>query len=73
MGAGWPAHRGLLSRSHLDDDAGRATGEGAEHRDRVGVEREPAWSPDGTRVAFASNRGDGFDIFVAARGGVAVP
>ncbi len=31
-----------------------------------GVEREPAWSPDGARIAFAANRGAGFDIFIAS-------
>jgi gamma-glutamyltranspeptidase/glutathione hydrolase len=32
----------------------------------AGVQREPAWSPDGTRIAFAMSRGDGFDIHVAS-------
>ncbi|HUQ87779.1 MAG TPA: hypothetical protein VM096_09480, partial [Vicinamibacterales bacterium] len=32
-------------------------------RDLV-IEREPAWSPDGNRIAYAADRGDGFDIFV---------
>jgi gamma-glutamyltranspeptidase/glutathione hydrolase len=30
------------------------------------VQREPAWSQDGTRIAFATSRGDGFDIHVAS-------
>jgi hypothetical protein len=43
----------------------------------VTIEREPAWSPDGNRIAFAADRGDGFDIFVVtikngAAGGVPV-
>ena len=33
------------------------TGDGA-------IEREPAWSADGSRIAFAADRGKGFDIFV---------
>ena len=31
-----------------------------------GIERDPAWAPDGTRIAFAASRGAGFDIFVAS-------
>ena len=30
-----------------------------------GVERDPVFSPDGGRVAFAADRGAGFDIYVA--------
>ncbi|MEP7118416.1 MAG: hypothetical protein ABI880_12585, partial [Acidobacteriota bacterium] len=41
---------------------------------RAGVERDPAFSPDGALVAFAADRGAGFDIYVApTRGGAAVP
>lgn len=32
-------------------------------------ETSPVWSPDGTRVAFVSDRGDGSRIFVAAASG----
>ena len=36
------------------------------------IEREPAWSPDGNRIAFAADRGEGFDIFVVTiKNGVA--
>ena len=30
------------------------------------IEREPAWSADGNKLAFAADRGEGFDIFVVA-------
>jgi TolB protein len=32
-------------------------------------EVEPAWSPDGTRIAFASRRGGNFDIYVTGADG----
>src|SRR5688572_33438918 len=36
------------------------------------IEREPAWSPDGNRLAYAADRGDGFDVFVVTiKNGVA--
>ncbi len=36
------------------------------------VQRDPAWSADGTRIAFAADAGQGFDIYVApASGGAA--
>src|SRR5687767_1335864 len=28
------------------------------------IEREPAWSADGSKLAYAADRGDGFDIYV---------
>src|SRR5688572_7169385 len=28
------------------------------------IEREPAWSGDGTKLAYAADRGDGFDFYV---------
>jgi gamma-glutamyltranspeptidase len=37
------------------------------------VQRDPAWSPDGTRIAFAVSATNGFDIHVApARGGASL-
>jgi gamma-glutamyltranspeptidase len=36
------------------------------------IEREPAWSADGSRLAYAADRGDGFDILVVSlKNGVA--
>lgn len=32
-----------------------------------GDDLSPSWSPDGTRIAFASNRGGGYDIWVIYR------
>ena len=34
-----------------------------------GSETSPVWSPDGTRVAFASTRGGGFGIYIKASSG----
>jgi gamma-glutamyltranspeptidase / glutathione hydrolase len=31
---------------------------------RPAVERDPAWSVDGKRIAFAADRGDGFDLYI---------
>jgi len=40
--------------------------------DGTAIEREPAFAPDGNRLAYATDRGDGFDIFVVAlKNGVA--
>ena len=40
--------------------------------DATTIEREPAWSADGTKLAFAADRGEGFDIFVVSlKNGVA--
>src|SRR5262245_44036389 len=37
--------------------------------DRPTIERDPAWSTDGKRLAFAADRGDGFDLYVVAASG----
>jgi gamma-glutamyltranspeptidase/glutathione hydrolase len=34
--------------------------------DQSSIEREPAWSADGNKLAFAADRGEGFDIFVVS-------
>jgi gamma-glutamyltranspeptidase/glutathione hydrolase len=45
---------------------------GPQDRSEAIIEREPAWSADGNRLAYAADRGDGFDIFVVAmKNGVA--
>jgi gamma-glutamyltranspeptidase len=41
----------------------RRTSKASGAQDHV-VEREPAWSGDGTKLAYAADRGDGFDIYV---------
>jgi gamma-glutamyltranspeptidase/glutathione hydrolase len=33
------------------------------------VERDPAWSTNGARIAFAADHGDGFDLYAAPAGG----
>jgi len=43
--------------------------DGSELTKAPGVEREPAWSPDGKRIAFAADRGDGFDLYVVSAPG----
>jgi len=44
----------------------QGSGGPASLQDRVDtvIEREPAWAPDGTRLAYALDRGTGFDIVV---------
>ena len=81
MVARWQAPRRLVSRSPLVDDAGRQAGtrdtqdlktSGPQDRGESSIEREPAWSPDGARIAYAADRGEGFDIFVVSiKNGVA--
>src|SRR5688572_23338667 len=46
-----------LKTSHLRQGSGGQAGP----QDHV-IEREPAWSADGTKLAYAADRGAGFDI-----------
>ena len=50
----------------------RPSSEARSAKEDFAIEREPAWSPDGNRLAYAADRGEGFDIFVVAiKNGVA--
>jgi gamma-glutamyltranspeptidase / glutathione hydrolase len=71
----WSPDGKLVAVSYLDR-IWTMTPEGRQARkvtsDDVVLEREPAWSSDGARLAFASSRGEGFDItVVASKGGAA--
>ncbi len=35
----------------------------------VAIERDPAWAHDGRRLAFAADRGDGYDLYLVDAGG----
>ena len=61
-----PQGRTRLYTLNLASGAIQALTRGRDHRDEV-----PRWSPDGTRIAFKSNRGSGnFDVYVMdANGG----
>ena len=39
------------------------------HNGATDVERDPAWSPDGKFIVFASNAGQGFDVYIIAANG----
>ena len=73
VGARRQAHRGVVPRSHLDDDAGRPAGQRATHgRSRTASSASRRGRPTASRIAFAASRGDGFDIYIASlKGGPA--
>jgi Tol biopolymer transport system component len=59
---------GKQARPVLQDLTPQAPGP----KSQAPIEREPAWSPDGNRIAFSADRGEGFDVFVVTiRNGVA--
>lgn len=72
----WSPDGRLVAVSYLDR-VWTMTAEGRQPRAVTttdgALEREPAWSSDGTRIAFAAARDGGFDIVVvSAKGGVPV-
>jgi gamma-glutamyltranspeptidase len=73
----WAPDGKLIAVSYLDR-VWTMTPDGRQARrstsDLASLEREPAWSADGTRIVFAGNRGDGFDLYVVmAKGGPVAP
>jgi Tol biopolymer transport system component len=38
--------------------------------DNPAFDKEPAWSPDGNRIAFSSDRNGSFDVYVMSIGGI---
>ncbi len=71
------ARRAIASPSPSSTSSGRWRQTGASREcSRPGpkgtpsaVERDPAWAPDGRRIAFAADLGTGFDLYVALEGG----
>jgi gamma-glutamyltranspeptidase/glutathione hydrolase len=55
---------GKQARAIFQDVKPQAPGPKSQAPAESSIEREPAWSPDGSRLAYAADRGEGFDIFV---------
>ena len=66
MVAGRQARGGLIPGSHLDFAPDGRQARPLSAGDSGAIEREPAWSPDGARLAFAARKDSGFDIVVAS-------
>lgn len=49
-----------------------ADGSGPNDLTSVTFDQEPAWSPDGTKIAFISNRGGPYDVFVMSSDGTGI-
>jgi tol-pal system beta propeller repeat protein TolB len=65
-------YEAIDSDDRLEIDIVVMSAEGDEPRrltDFPGAEEEPAWSPDGKRIAFSADRGDGPDIYVMSAEG----
>ena len=66
-------HLPLPSRSAADIYVMRADGTGAVRlTDDPSNNQDPAWSPDGTRIAFDSNRDGGYELYVMNADGTGV-
>jgi TolB protein len=74
-----PAERPIIFSSYRDSTFGRFRSEiiaaKTDGSDMLNLSRnaandtDPAWSPDGQYIAFASDRGGGFDIYIMRRDG----
>ncbi len=67
------AFDGFGADGELDIFAMRPNGHGAVNLTNTpGADQQPAWSPDGDRIAFASNRDGDFEVFVMRADGTRV-
>lgn len=60
--------RPLVAWPEASERAGREGAAAPPEKTQTGavIERDPAFSPDGRRIAFAADRGEGFDIYLVA-------